>query len=63
MLLKISFLTLISDASIGVHYGLIYAAIQNVSDFNFAVAGDWGCDSKTQATVRNIQNRTPELDS
>ncbi len=31
------------------------------SDFNFAAAGDWGCDTKAHQTVSNMQNTSPEL--
>ncbi len=31
------------------------------TDFNFAAAGDWGCNPMTQRTVGNIQNKSPEL--
>ena len=30
-------------------------------DFNFAAAGDWGCSSNTNNTVRSMQSRNPEL--
>ena len=46
MLIKILLLTLVSSAPIGVHYGVVHATKQNMSDFSFAAAGDWGCDSK-----------------
>ena len=58
MLLKISFLTLLSSVPIGVHYDLFYATIQHVSDFNFVVAGDWVCDKKAHQTVINMQNKS-----
>ena len=61
MLLKILFLTLLSSVPIGVHYDVVYATIQHVSDFNFVVAGDWGCDKKAHQTVINMQNKSPEL--
>ena len=31
------------------------------SDFNFAAAGDWGCTDDTSSTIKNIQNKDPEL--
>ena len=61
MLLKISLLTLVSSVPISVHYGVVYAAILHVSDFNFVAAGDYGCDKKAHQTVTNMQNKTPEL--
>jgi predicted MPP superfamily phosphohydrolase len=61
LLIKISLLTLVLSAPIGVHYGVVHATKQNMSNFSFAAAGDWGCDSKAQATVRNMQNTSPEL--
>jgi predicted phosphodiesterase len=61
MLLKISLLTLVSSVPISVHYGVVYAAILHVSDFNFVAAGDYGCDKKAHQTVTNMQNKSPEL--
>ena len=55
MLLKISLLTLVSSAPISVdYYGVVYAAILHVSDFNFVAAGDYGCDKKAHQTVTNM---------
>jgi predicted phosphodiesterase len=31
------------------------------TDFNFAAVGDWACNSNTADTVKNIQNKDPEL--
>jgi hypothetical protein len=61
ILLKISFLTLVSSVPIGVHYDVVYATIQHVSDFNFVAAGDYGCDKKAHETVNHMQNKSPEL--
>jgi hypothetical protein len=33
----------------------------SLSDFNFAAAGDWACNSRTVDTVNNIVNKNPEL--
>jgi predicted phosphodiesterase len=30
-------------------------------DFNFAAAGDWGCNSNTNKTISSIQSKNPEL--
>jgi hypothetical protein len=30
-------------------------------DFNFGAAGDWGCNSNTEATVANMDNKNPEV--
>jgi hypothetical protein len=30
------------------------------ADFNFPAAGDWGCNSNTQKTVKNINSKSPE---
>ena len=30
-------------------------------DFNFAAAGDWGCNSNTNKTVISMQSKNPEL--
>jgi len=32
-----------------------------LADFNFAAAGDWGCNSNTKNTINNIINRNPDL--
>jgi calcineurin-like phosphoesterase family protein len=33
----------------------------SLSDFNFAAAGDWECNSRTEDTVDNIVSKNPEL--
>ena len=43
----------------------IFAVIGNLiqptyADFNFAAAGDWGCTSNTDATVTNMNGKSPE---
>ena len=40
-----------------------YKAYGSLSDFNFAAAGDWGCDrsGRSADTVKNIVNNNPEL--
>jgi predicted phosphodiesterase len=30
-------------------------------DFNFAAAGDWGCNSNTNNTVSSMQSKNPKL--
>jgi hypothetical protein len=30
-------------------------------EFNIAISGDWGCSTDTKETVKNIQNKNPEL--
>ena len=34
---------------------------QNLSDFNFAIVGDWGCTKNTARTVELIQNHDPDI--
>ena len=34
---------------------------KNSSNFNFAIAGDWGCTEDTKKTVDSIQNYKPEI--
>jgi predicted phosphodiesterase len=34
---------------------------QNLSDFNFAIVGDWGCTKNTAKTVELIQNHDPDI--
>ena len=36
-------------------------SIPTNADFNFAVAGDWGCGSGAEDTVDNIEDKNPEL--
>ena len=31
------------------------------TDFNFAAVGDWECNPNTADTIKNIQNKDPEL--
>jgi predicted phosphodiesterase len=38
-----------------------YKAYGSLQDFNFAAAGDWGCNNNTVYTVNNIVNKNPEL--
>jgi hypothetical protein len=38
-----------------------YKAYESLLGFNFAAAGDWGCNSNTVDTVNNIINKNPEL--
>ena len=61
-MLRLSFLIFISSFLIGLNNGNVYAQ-QKAHDlnFSFAAAGDWGCDEKAQSTVRNIQNKSPNL--
>src|SRR5918998_555663 len=33
----------------------------SLSDFNFAAAGDWACESNAENTLNNIVNKNPEL--
>ncbi|MFB5600560.1 MAG: LamG-like jellyroll fold domain-containing protein [Nitrososphaeraceae archaeon] len=39
----------------------IYAQTTTFPDFNFAAAGDWGCNSNTDATVNSIVNQGTEI--
>jgi hypothetical protein len=38
-----------------------YKAYGSLSDFNFAAAGDWSCNSRAVDTMNNIVNKNPEL--
>src|SRR5919107_346858 len=33
----------------------------NTTNFNFAAVGDWGCTDDTTNTIKNVQNKDPEL--
>jgi hypothetical protein len=33
---------------------------QALADFNFGAAGDWGCNSNTDATLANVKGKSPE---
>ncbi len=35
---------------------------ENLPGFNFAAAGDWGCNSHTTDTVNNIVDKNPEIE-
>jgi len=37
------------------------SSLPSSTDFNFAAAGDWGCTYDTSSTIKNIQNKDPEL--
>jgi hypothetical protein len=37
------------------------SSIPSTTDFNFAAAGDWGCTDDTSSTIKQIQNKDPEL--
>jgi predicted phosphodiesterase len=47
------------------HEKRYYAYATNITavlpDFNFAAAGDWGCNSNTNNTVNSMQSKNPEL--
>jgi predicted MPP superfamily phosphohydrolase len=36
-------------------------ATATLPDFNFAAAGDWGCNSNTNKTIMSMQSKNPEL--
>ena len=38
-----------------------FSFIPSINNFNFAVVGDWGCTADTSTTVKDIQNKHPEL--
>ena len=62
MMLRLSFFIFISGFLIALNNGNVYA-LQNADglNFSFGAAGDWGCDEKAHGTVRNIQNKSPDL--
>jgi predicted MPP superfamily phosphohydrolase len=37
------------------------SSIPSTINFNFAAVGDWGCTDDTTDTIKNIQNKDPEL--
>ena len=37
------------------------SSISSTINFNFAAVGDWGCTDDTSDTIKNIQNKDPEL--
>jgi hypothetical protein len=54
-------LILISSLTFIVLPSLTGNLVQSVyADFNFAAAGDWGCTSNTDATVTNMNGKSPE---
>src|SRR5919106_1345866 len=38
-----------------------YSSIPSTINFNFVAVGDWGCTDDTTDTIKNIQNKDPEL--
>ncbi len=51
----------LGGASHGSMYLLGAAAQPSIPDFNFAAAGDWGCNSNTVATVNSIVNQESDF--
>jgi aldose sugar dehydrogenase len=43
------------------HYVFALKNKNSLSDFNFAAAGDWGCEPTASRTVDNIVDKNPEL--
>ena len=37
------------------------SSLPSTTNFNFAAVGDWGCTDDTTDTIKNIQNKDPEL--
>lgn len=37
-----------------------FSNLLSLSDFNFDAVGDWGCNSNTQSTVKNIKGNNPD---
>src|ERR671918_1936755 len=37
------------------------SSLPSTANFNFAAVGDWGCTGDTTNTIKNIQNKDPEL--
>jgi predicted MPP superfamily phosphohydrolase len=37
------------------------SSLRNTTNFNFVAVGDWGCTDDTTDTIKNIQNKDPEL--
>lgn len=62
-IIKISLLLVMTNIIIiTTNIGPFYAqAATTIPDFNFGSAGDWGCNSNTDATVNSIVNQNPEL--
>ena len=57
-LIVFSFLIFITLTSF---IGNLFQPIYGLADFNFGAAGDWGCNSNTEATVANMDNKNPEI--
>ncbi len=38
-----------------------YNQTLSTKDFDFAAAGDWGCNERAQRTISNMQNKSPSL--
>jgi predicted phosphodiesterase len=48
-------------ASTHMAYAQTNSTALTLPDFNFAAAGDWGCNSNTNNTVSSMQSKNPEL--
>ena len=54
-------LTFISSITFAILFTFSGNLVQSAyADFNFAAAGDWGCNSNTEATVSNMDAKDPE---
>jgi hypothetical protein len=43
------------------YYASTTTTTATLPDFNFAAAGDWGCNSNTNKTIMSMQSKNPEL--
>jgi hypothetical protein len=61
MAILLSVIVLAHTASTQIAHTQTYSTALTLSDFNFAAAGDWGCNSNTNKTVISMQSKNPEL--
>ena len=51
---------LISISILSIFTIMSFLPTHALADFNFGAAGDWGCTSNTDATVTNMNGKSPE---
>lgn len=50
-----------SSSSSGINSVSDKAIVDEKSEFGFVIAGDYGCDSKTQQTIESMEDKDPDL--
>ena len=61
VILLLSVIVLAHTASTQLAHAQTNSTALTLPDFNFAAAGDWGCNSNTNKTIISMQSKNPEL--